>query len=822
LLAGLLALVVSGVALLWLSAATATAAAPSIVGPAARTGVPATDDGAPRRFEGAILLSTPALAGAEPFITANRVVFTLPPAGEAGSAEGQFEVGIEIPGPVMYVNIAALAEAVGEAIGEQVSAASGVTLDQVERSGIEVPPEFDDCLFATALSGQLTGSGGEAFSGDGTVATVITGSGCEDTAASVGSSGQTTTQPASWSATVEGERMTGTITITDEDGATSELAFEASADGGAVGGTLACPTIAGYEVLFGGGRTLDAGSGDYQRAFVCDYGNGADGALHVSARWDWAEAPAGAEPTSCGLPPALTDRGGGTRDGYTYSQGRAALVGWEETGPTEFTVAELDALVAPLLPAAEALAVACPAAGGGAVVTPAGATSSEDGGDLGGGSDGWNPFTDLLLGEGEIDFSRGEAAAAAGVAAGIVALTSLIHVLAAGSSAAGGSGFATATPASDAGSTSEDGTAGEELDLGDAILEVLEDLPLGGQRPPETIPTGFGTAAELFDTDADGEFDTAHIDVGVDGTIERVVRLPSEGAAPEEAAADAPTPVEESEGASLEDALLEQLEEAPPLGAREVIRVDADEDGRPDSVSFDTDDDGVADTIWVRGEGNVEVPEWMQEESRQISERMARAEAERTEATEAAAEAPMTGASTEEAAAATAAQPEDPAAMPPPADLAAADLARLIRSHPRAQVLEAEDLDALARFIEDPEVTQIEILPPIGRAVVKDVGVGILRADLSLTGVTNTETGVSFRLTGGITVPVGVQDGRVVLDLPESYRRFTGVADGYLEQINRAFAESGRRITSIRQNEDSFLEITAEQLGQDGGAGASG
>ena len=150
--------------------------------------------------------------------------------------------------------------------------------------------------------------------------------------------------------------------------------------------------------------------------------------------------------------------------------------------------------------------------------------------------------------------------------------------------------------------------------------------------------------------------------------------------------------------------------------------------------------------------------------------------------------------------------------LEPPGDMTATELANLIRTHPRAQLLEAEDIDALARLVEDPAVTQIEIAPPLGKPVIKDVGVGIVKTDINLTRFSNTESGVSFRLTGGITIPIGVEDGRIVLDVPERYRRFTGAVDGYLDQFNRAFADSGRRIASISKNEGSFLEITVEPV----------
>jgi len=180
-----------------------------------------------RLFVGAALLSTPELEAAEPFITENNLVLTLPPAGEGGVAIGEFTIVLDIPGPVLYVSIAGLGAAVGEAIGESVSAATGATLDQVERSGIDVPPEYDDCVFSSSISGPLDGNGNETFAGEGTVTTVITGAGCEDTEVALGPEGQTTVVPSTWTATVEGDRMSGSIDLFDDDGDVSTILFEA-------------------------------------------------------------------------------------------------------------------------------------------------------------------------------------------------------------------------------------------------------------------------------------------------------------------------------------------------------------------------------------------------------------------------------------------------------------------------------------------------------------------------------------------------------------------------------------------------------------------
>lgn len=144
--------------------------------------------------------------------------------------------------------------------------------------------------------------------------------------------------------------------------------------------------------------------------------------------------------------------------------------------------------------------------------------------------------------------------------------------------------------------------------------------------------------------------------------------------------------------------------------------------------------------------------------------------------------------------------------------MTAPELADRLRSDPRAQVLEKEDLDALARLIEDPATQQVAIAPPVGKAVIKGVGVGFLKIDINLREVTNTDSGVACRLTGGITVAVGLDNGRVVLDLPSRYARLGSAADGYIEQINEAFADGGRRIASIHMNEDSLLEIKTEPL----------
>jgi hypothetical protein len=143
----------------------------------------------------------------------------------------------------------------------------------------------------------------------------------------------------------------------------------------------------------------------------------------------------------------------------------------------------------------------------------------------------------------------------------------------------------------------------------------------------------------------------------------------------------------------------------------------------------------------------------------------------------------------------------------------ASELADFVRRHPRLSVFEAQDVEAIADLIENPETTQVELISPVDRVIAWNVGIGPLRIDVKLTGVSNTESGVSFRFTGGFEILVNVADGCVVLDVPRSFSRFTGSVDGYLESLNDSFSETGRRVVSITKTEDLFLEIVTEPVG---------
>ena len=867
----------------------------------------------PRHYEGAVQLVESDLGEIEPYITRNRVTLTLPPEGEDGAVEGEFEISLEIPGPVLYVQIAELAAEVGAAIGESVNPLSGLTADQVEESGIEVPPGFDDCVVRSSISGSLPSASATTLGGETSITTAITGPGCEDTEATLPPGGQTTVASGSWTAILTGDRISGSVELVEEDGDTSQFFFAATL--GASSGSLACPSVEGFEEGIGSGDVLDAGNGDYQRALICRYLSDDGGSFQLSARWDWADPPAGAEPTSCGLPQITDTLGSGNLYGYTYSQSAAALVSWTETSPTGLSHGEFASLAAPLLPPAEALAIACLSSdgGGGAVVAPAGSVASDDGD--GGGDAGGNPFTDFVLGDGgSLEVEPEEAAAAAAVGAGMVALTSLVLVLAngTGTGAAGVTaeeaitdalldGLETGPPigATVLGEIDEDGDAipdamaidtdedgqvdtawtpetgridpdtplsealagatgtpavarapepptaeppteeppptAEEMLPGsaDELLEGLEDLPLGGQRPPETIPGGFGSSAEMFDTDADGEFDTVHIDAEQDGVIDAVIPMPVEGAVPPEAASDAGQDGragadDTTAESDLADDVMDLLDDAPPVGATVVGQEDFNQDNRPDITGFDVDEDGILDTAWTPEGGRADLDDDLVEVAREAQSAGTAADLEAESALPAGTptdELEADGSSPEPAtsqpepvqpepvAEEPATEPAEPTAdaVPTaPGEMNAGELANLVRTHPRAQVLQQQDLDALARLIEDPTAREVEIIPPVGGPVIKDVGVGFLKTDINLTRVTNTDTGVRFRLTGGIEVPVGVEDGRLVLDVPERYSRFTGAADGYLEQLNRAFEESGRQIESISMTDESFLKISTE------------
>lgn len=853
-----------------------------------------TDEGA-RRFEGALLLSTPELEAAEPFVTLNRVTLTLPPAGAAGSVDGEFSIVLEIPGPVMYVNITGLGEAVGQAVGEAVSATTGVTAEQVERSGIEVPPEYDDCVFAWSIGGPLTGEGSTAFGGDGTVTTVVTGSGCEDTPVP---GGQTTSVPSSWMATVDGEPLSGSIELVDEDGDVSELLFEATLAGPAESSGLVCPAVSGYEEGIGSGKILEAGSGDYQRALVCLYLSDGGGSFQISARWDWAEAPAGAGPTSCGLPPEENTRANGNRSGHLYSQRLAALVSWDESSPTGISRGEFATVATPLLLAAEALAVACPSgdSGGGAVITPVGGAAAGGGG--GGDGDvieGGGAFTDFVVGDDGFEVSREDAAAAAAAAAGVVVLTSLILVATSG--AGGAETFTDAlldqletgppigatvvdhpdfrqegVPDAVVFDTDADGKADtiwtpaggqvgpdtpiaeaverlaeqpvaeaepavSEVAFDEGVMEGLEDALLGrGQRPPETHPGASGSSAELFDTDADGEFDTVHIDTEQDGVTDHVVRIPDESAP----VAAEPEPVEEPEPAldeaEFEAGIMEGLEDSPmrrqrppesglmpgPEGLQEVKLFDTDADGEFDVAHIDRGADGSVDEVLGIGERS-EAPS-AEAAAPAEDQPPAEASADESEAAAASGVAPEAeGVAASGAAAAAAAAEAAPsgeaeagegeAAPPgPPPEMTAAELAELLRTSPKAKFLEEDDIKLLAGLVEDRRVEKVRIMPPFNKPIVKDVGAGWAKTDISLTNVSDTEGGVSLRLTGGVEIPVKVENGRVVLDVPDQMRRFTGAVDGYLEQLNKAFRTSGRQVEWIRKDDDSFIEIKTKLL----------
>lgn len=220
------------------------------------------------------------------------------------------------------------------------------------------------------------------------------------------------------------------------------------------GGLLGCPGIAGFEIAIGSGEVRDAGAGNYQRYFACRYfDDDGNSGLQISARWDWAAAPAGSGPTSCGLPPLRDVLGSGNKYGYNYSPTKAALVSWQESNPTGLSHDQMSALAAPLLPAAEALAVPCPggdadAGVGGAVATggsgdtspdtsadSSGTTGTDDGSVTGDGdaataegSDELSPVADFILGEDGGEVSPSEAAGAAAAAAGLIGITSLILV----------------------------------------------------------------------------------------------------------------------------------------------------------------------------------------------------------------------------------------------------------------------------------------------------------------------------------------------------------------------------------------------------------
>lgn len=111
----------------------------------------------------------------------------------------------------------------------------------------------------------------------------------------------------------------------------------------------------------------------------------------------------------------------------------------------------------------------------------------------------------------------------------------------------------------------------DEAAFDERVMEGLEDVALGGQRPPESglMPGPEGLQeVELFDTDADGEFDAAHIDRGGDGTVEEVLGFGDRSEAPPEAVA----PLAEESATSEAEPAVEATEESPlsdePAGIR--------------------------------------------------------------------------------------------------------------------------------------------------------------------------------------------------------------------------------------------------------------
>lgn len=384
-----------------------------------------------RVFTGELVVAREDMLELVPYLRANRVELTLPAEGAVGPVEGEFRLEFTIPGPVMYVAFTELAEEIGSAIAESV--AGPLTVDDIEEAGIEVPPEWDDCVIGTSVRGDLNGTLDVTIGGDGDGTIAFTGEGCEDTEATIGG-GVTTEQAVSWTATLSGDLITGTIVLVDEFGDRSEFAFEATL--GEAPSGLACPSVDGYEEGFGSGDILAAG--DRQLALICRYLSEEGGSFQLSARWDFEEGPAD-QAAACGLPRLEDTLDSGNIYGYIYSPAQAAHVSWSETSPTGLSHGQLGALVAPLLPAAEAQAVACPSAatsvgGGGGSVTS---------GDLGpsdtvGGGDEPNGFTDFLLGDGgDFEVTPEEAAIAAAAATGAIALTTLVTVLLSGGATPG-------------------------------------------------------------------------------------------------------------------------------------------------------------------------------------------------------------------------------------------------------------------------------------------------------------------------------------------------------------------------------------------------
>jgi len=49
------------------------------------------------------------------------------------------------------------------------------------------------------------------------------------------------------------------------------------------------------------------------------------------------------------------------------------------------------------------------------------------------------------------------------------------------------------------------------------MLEALEDIPLGKQRPPMDVDGPVGSVGEMFDSDDDGAYDMIHHDSDADG-----------------------------------------------------------------------------------------------------------------------------------------------------------------------------------------------------------------------------------------------------------------------------------------------------------------
>ena len=180
---------------------------------------------------------------------------------------------------------------------------------------------------------------------------------------------------------------------------------------------------------------------------------------------------------------------------------------WSETASTGISHSEFAQLVAPLLPAAEALAVPCPSVdGGGAApgaVVPTTGGGDGDGSAITRGGDEGGAFTDFVLGEEGFEVTREEAAVAAAAATGVVALTTLILVLtnAAGTAGAGA------------------GTAGDAV--ADIFVETRDDAP-----PPDTIETQ-GPPPDVGDVDP-GVMDPAVMDPAtrdLDADVPRVTPL---------------------------------------------------------------------------------------------------------------------------------------------------------------------------------------------------------------------------------------------------------------------------------------------------------